>query len=825
MKKKFSGLFFLLVLVSISIFTYPSIQYKNPKKSIEFTQSPNIAANVPFIVCYDHNPSALDIVDTLDTPTRNIQHQVVEGLVEYDLSDHPNYTIVPTLAESWIWKNPTEISFMLRKGVQFHDGHSMTAADVKWNFERVQYFINATGTLPSNTTAAYPRSLFFHLDGTPIFDSFKINGLYNFTIVLTKPFGALLDLLCFGVTDILSPFSTPRYQYLDLDTEILVGTGPFVYDGFTRDVDVRFHAFRSYWQGEASIKEMNWEILEDDTERMIAALAGDYDIVQGVPLTWLNTFRDNPIFHVEDIGEDLYYFYMELYCGNRNTDGTPLGGPQFQKNNATFRRALALAINYTYIYDEVQNGYADEGTPAVPRAMPGHNDSVVQASDSKFTWEENVEKAREIIKTMWGLAQAGDWNTTYPGPDEALWTGNTFRTLEVNRHFGSSTNQRLNLLLDWSFELIGVDTHETIRQWNDYLEVGENSPWEMDIGYLGRYPDYLNPYNMIDPLFNLASHSCFSRINDTSPGGLTELMNAAATETNLTIQLEYYQAIQSLIYDIERPVNPASHCHISGWVYFMYSCHKAGLVDFHYNVLQLLDLYSIEWAPANFFLDSDAASPERYGNFNLTWSDSQRADNYSILTYHRYITEINSSLTQLAFQDASSPYPITGFPEGDHYFIVVAYNDKGYTLSNCINVTVLFFKPGPFNLYSTADTPDTDGSFILYWTNSSGARNYSIYSSDSFITNLDPGLSLEAEDTNTPYAISDLGNGDYFFIAVAYNESGYTLSNCIEVEVQLEKEEFILGYNGYLLTTIIGLISVVKISRYKRKKLKEGINN
>jgi ABC-type transport system substrate-binding protein len=324
---------------------------------------------------------------------------------------------------------------------------------------------------------------------------------------------------------------------------------------------------------------------------MTAGLAGQYDYVGGVIKTYIDTFKADPAFHVEDVGEDLCYFYLEIYCGPMDGTGSMLvpGNPQYQKNPAYLRRALALAINYTYIYEEIQAGYAVEGTTAVPRQMPGHNASVVQASSSSFTWEDNVIKARQLLKdnaadivTRGGMDISGfDINT------DGDWTGKNIlgRDLGINRHFGSTSNQRVNQLMANNFDLIGIQTVEEIREWGVYLDTGENTPWVMDIGYVGWCPDYLNPFNMIDPLFNLASGSCFSRINDTSTGGLTELMDAAAAETDLSLQLDYYMKIQSLIYDINRPLNPASHAHISGWVYLVQQTHKTSLKGVQYNVM------------------------------------------------------------------------------------------------------------------------------------------------------------------------------------------------------------------------------------------------
>ena len=92
--------------------------------------------------------------------------------------------------------------------------------------------------------------------------------------------------------------------------------------------------------------------------------------------------------------------------------------------------------------------------------------------------------------------------------------------------------------------------------------------------------------------------------------------------------------------------------------------------------------------PGPFDLSSDADTPDIDGDFNLIWTTSEGADNYSVYVYESYITRINDSLTLLEYQTAVSPHSITGLPDGVYYYIVVAYNANGYTQSNCIAITV-----------------------------------------------------------------------------------------------------------------------------------------
>ena len=92
--------------------------------------------------------------------------------------------------------------------------------------------------------------------------------------------------------------------------------------------------------------------------------------------------------------------------------------------------------------------------------------------------------------------------------------------------------------------------------------------------------------------------------------------------------------------------------------------------------------------PSDFFLTSDAESSEYDDSFNLSWTNSYGADNYSILYYNLFNYEFNDSLIILVNQSAISPYNIQMPNMNDKtlYFVIIAYNESGYTLSNCISV-------------------------------------------------------------------------------------------------------------------------------------------
>jgi hypothetical protein len=98
--------------------------------------------------------------------------------------------------------------------------------------------------------------------------------------------------------------------------------------------------------------------------------------------------------------------------------------------------------------------------------------------------------------------------------------------------------------------------------------------------------------------------------------------------------------------------------------------------------------------------------------------------------------------------------------------------------------------PSNFTLNHTANTPDEDGSFDIYWESSENADNYSIFVSNSNITNIDKSsvLTLETGYQNLSYHYFALNEGDYYFKIYAYNQFGNRSSNCIRVSVRFSAE-------------------------------------
>jgi hypothetical protein len=216
----------------------------------------------------------------------------------------------------------------------------------------------------------------------------------------------------------------------------------------------------------------------------------------------------------------------------------------------------------------------------------------------------------------------------------------------------------------------------------------------------------------------------------------------------------------------------------------------------------LTDDFAIQFThgsqPGSFDLSSNAGTPDKDGEFDLIWTNADRAFTYSVYENSSYITEIDGSLTLLVDGTTDLTLPLSGYSNGTYYFIVEAHNDCGDTLSNCIEVVVENGPPPDFILSSNAGTPDKDGVFKLTWTSAYEAHNYSLYEYSSYITEINGSLTLLVNGTtDLTLPLSGYSDGTYYFIVVANNTYGGTLSNCIEIVVEIgPPADFILSSNA-----------------------------
>ncbi len=289
-----------------------------------------------------------------------ITHLLYDRLVWLDR----DLVVQPRLADSWEIPNLTTYIFHLHPGVKFHDGTELTAEDVKATVERVL----------DEKTGSQVRGDLLPVDSVEVVD--KYIAKFN----LKTPYSGLLAAL-FNVA--ITPKSV-NSQPLDFLKSKEIGTGPWMLDSWTPDVEMKLVRNPNYWRpGVPKLDGITIRVMPDESSIIAALRSGDvhhavlednknYALVKDDPN--LQTWR------TPALGTNVI---------NINHRKQPL-------QNVMVRQAMAMAMNRDEILQAAGSGLGVVSGP-IP---PVHKLWSVPISDLPF-YQQDVAGAKAL------LAQAG----------------------------------------------------------------------------------------------------------------------------------------------------------------------------------------------------------------------------------------------------------------------------------------------------------------------------------------------------------------------------------------------------------------------------------
>jgi ABC-type transport system substrate-binding protein len=530
-------------------------------------------------------PSDLDPCDSWDSASNDVIEQVVETLFTYDTRQYVVDETMPRvnwLADSYSWDmTNTILTVNIRTGITFHDGTIMDAAAVAWNFNRFMYLMNHTGLLPSDGRSVKTHSLYEFPDGTPVFSSVVALDVDTIVFTLTSPYAPVLDAMAYISCGIMSPTHTPATTIIDPSTGDIVGTGPYMYDYYIADSEVRFTAFEDYWggvplgggtpvPGKVMFDAMVYSVIDDPSALNYAMLAGDVDILFGAMTDLLPAFRTNPwitVYEADKAG--LVYQYLAF-----NT----------HQINVTWRKAMSYAINYTYIIEELLDGRAFRSYGCISPgygpafnhwlrdaqlALPGNGSGVYDLSVARQTVLDGLGDDASLDPRLMA-------NDTI---DDPLWLAADL--ISFNYSFNTDNWFRTDLylpLVNW-FDDIGVTITYGGTDWAyfilrayGYVPGGYD---QLQIYFIGWGPDYLDPFNMMDPLYSNVSVSNACQVNDHT---IMAWLSLALQTTDDEARKQIYWQIQWRLFAVLYVHAPVYHS-------FITSVHAANLYDVEYDVM------------------------------------------------------------------------------------------------------------------------------------------------------------------------------------------------------------------------------------------------
>lgn len=418
---------------------------------------PNRARADKLVVCTEASPDFLNA--QLSVTSFDVSEQVSDRLVEMRSGG-----LVPALARSWtISPDGLSYTFELRHGVKFQSSarftpsREMNADDVVFSFRRMfdtsnPFYKSANGNFPEFLDLLAPSLQ-------------AIDRIDNDTVRfrLKSPLAPLLATLS------IPPFSILSAEYAadldktgrlgDLDDEP-IGTGPFSFVQYQKDLLVRFRAFPGFWgksggmpERAARVDQLMFAITPDASVREAKLRTNECQIARYPSPSDLPALRADPRIRVEQ-GQVAVtnYIYFDL-------DRKPL-------NDERVRRALAMAIDHDALAAVAFPG----GTPAgglVPPALWGYDPSLPP-------YPHDPAAARRL------LAEAG-----YPnGFSTELWAMPVSRPYVPNGRRAAAMIQA-----DWA--KVGVQARIVTYEWGEYLKRTRDG--DAPIAMLGDIWDYPDP--------------------------------------------------------------------------------------------------------------------------------------------------------------------------------------------------------------------------------------------------------------------------------------------------------------------------------------------
>src|SRR5499425_744283 len=173
----------------------------------------------------------------------------------------PGGLYTPSLAASFTQsKDGLTYEFVIRKGVKFHNGDPVTAADVKFSFER--YKGSGAKILKERVReiqAVEPNRVRVHLrEPWPDFMSF------------------------YGTTATGAGWIVPKAYVEKVGDDGFkrapVGAGPYKFVSFNPGIELVMEAFDGYWRKTPNVKRLVFRSLPDETTRAAALKNGEIDI-------------------------------------------------------------------------------------------------------------------------------------------------------------------------------------------------------------------------------------------------------------------------------------------------------------------------------------------------------------------------------------------------------------------------------------------------------------------------------------------------------------------------------------------------------------------
>ncbi|NQD92123.1 ABC transporter substrate-binding protein [Pseudomonas sp. CrR25] len=475
------------------------------------------------VVCSEASPEGFDIVQYTAATTADASAETVfERLVRFAPG---TTTIIPGLAERWdISADGLTYTLYLRQGVPFHrtawfePSRPFNADDVLWSFQR-----QLDPSHPWHPLA---------LRGFPYAEAMGMAQLiqridkvdaHTVRFTLAQPEAPFLADLAMGFASIYSAeyaeqlLTAGKSEQLN---RLPVGTGPFVFERYAKDAQVRFRGNPDYWGGAPTLARLILAITPEPNVRQQKLKAGACQIALYPRPVDIPALQADPAVQVLEL-DSLLTAYIGI-----NTRHPPL-------DDVRVRQALNLAFDKaSYLRAQYGEGGASPAVAPYPATLWGH-DPQLQG------WPHDVERARELLRDA-GLAD---------GFALSIWT----------RPGGGPTNPNPGIgaqMLQADLAAIGIRAEIRVFEWGELIKRAKNG--EHDLLFMGWAGDNGDPDNFLSPNLSCAAAESGENMAGWCHAEFDALLAQARREQDQPQRAALYRAALR-IFHAQAPWIPLAH--------------------------------------------------------------------------------------------------------------------------------------------------------------------------------------------------------------------------------------------------------------------------
>ncbi|UVJ43307.1 ABC transporter substrate-binding protein [Pseudomonas sp. LS1212] len=485
------------------------------------TLAPQAQAAKSLVFCSESSPSGFDTAQYTSATDNDAAEPLYNRLVEFEKG---GTVVTPALATRWeVSEDGLSYTFHLREGVVFHDNKAFTPSR-HFNADDVLFTFNRMLDKQHPFRKAYPTEFPYFVGMSLDKNIARVEKSDPMTVVFTlnSVDAAFIQNLAMSFASILSAEYAEQLLTSGKPSDIThkpIGTGPFKFQRYQKDSQIRYAANKAYWDpSQVKVDNLIFSINTDASVRVQKLRKNECQITLHPRPADLEALKQDPTLQViEKPGFNLGYIAY-------NVRHQPFDQLQV-------RQAMDMAVNKAEIIKTVYQQAGQLAVNSMPPTQWSYDDTIKDAG-------YDPEKAKALLKAA-GVKE---------GTEFTLWA------MPVQRPYNPNAKLMAEMLqADWA--RIGLKVKIVSYEWGEYLKRTKDG--EHDVALIGWTGDNGDPDNWLGTLYscNAIGSNNYSMWCDER---FDQLVKQARIVTDRAQRSVLYKQAQQRLKE-QVPITPIAH--------------------------------------------------------------------------------------------------------------------------------------------------------------------------------------------------------------------------------------------------------------------------